>query len=129
MIYAMGVTHRMQQWHPNAKVRNVELDVHDLKELWMAQDGRCYWSRLPLNPEYNEISQHPFAIIMDRLFDDHYTRQNTVFALRLFNLGRSNFHPAKFAKEVENMIRQFNPSFVLPPPHNERFIEPASLFD
>lgn len=128
MIYAMGVTSRMKQWHPAAVVREVKVTIDDIKKQWRIQGGCCYWSGMVMNPSYNSIAYHPWAVSIDRLQSERdYERGNIVFALRMFNLGRGKFDPHQFAVCMEEMKRGYNPDYV---PQVREIISPEpSLFD
>ncbi len=68
------------------------------------QDGKCYWSGLPLKEEYNYIKHHPLAISVERLDNQlGYTYENTVLTRRLYNLGRMAFPEDEFRKVLKEM--------------------------
>jgi hypothetical protein len=90
----------------NRPVKEISLTPDVLVSKFNEQDGKCFWSKLPLSEEFNYIKHHPFAISADRLDNNKgYTYENTVLTRRLFNLGRMAF-PEKDFKEVITMLKQ-----------------------
>jgi hypothetical protein len=105
MIYAMGVTERMKELHPAATVRKVMIDIPELKRQWNEQKALCFWSGLSLNPVYNKISNHPWAVSIDRLQSHlEYVAGNVVFTRRMFNLGRGKFPPDAFGRLMRQTL-------------------------
>jgi len=88
----------------NRPVKEILLDEGLLVKKFDEQDGKCYWSGLPLKEEYNYIKHHPLAISVERL-DNRlgYTYENTVLTRRLYNLGRMAFPEDEFRKVLKEM--------------------------
>ena len=88
----------------NRPVKEILLDEGLLVKKFDEQDGKCYWSGLPLKEEYNYIKHHPLAISVERL-DNRlgYTYENTVLTSRLYNLGRMAFPEDEFRKVLKEM--------------------------
>jgi hypothetical protein len=76
--------------------------------MYNKQDGKCYWSGLPLNPEYNKIKHHPFAISPERLDNSKpYDTSNVVLCRRMFNLGRMAFPELDFGQAMKQLKEEF----------------------
>lgn len=87
-------------------VKEVSITAQDLVDMYAEQDGKCYWSGLPLNPEFNKIKHHPFAISPERLDNSlPYSKENVRLCRRMFNLGRMAF-PEKDFEEVMKILRE-----------------------
>ena len=90
----------------NRPVKEITLTEDILIKKFHNQNGKCYWSGLNLNEEFNYIKHHPFAISVERLDNSQgYTDENTVLTRRLFNLGRMAFPETEF-KEVVKLLEQ-----------------------
>ena len=88
----------------NRPVKEILLDEGLLIKKFDEQDGKCYWSGLPLKEEYNYIKHHPLAISVERLDNQlGYTYENTVLTRRLYNLGRMAFPEDEFRKVLKEM--------------------------
>ena len=88
----------------NRPVKEILLDEGLLVKKFDEQDGKCYWSGLPLKEEYNYIKHHPLAISVERLDNQlGYTYENTVLTRRLYNLGRMAFPEDEFRKVLKEM--------------------------
>jgi hypothetical protein len=87
-------------------VKVVTLTEQDLIDMYDKQGGKCYWSGLPLNAEYNNIKHHPFAISPERLDNNlPYDTSNVVLCRRMFNLGRMAF-PEKDFEQAMNLLKE-----------------------
>jgi hypothetical protein len=103
-----GICENSNKWQP-AKLL---LTAEDLKEVYERQDGKCYWTKIPLeldllykdHPEW--YPKHPKTPSVDRLDDQKdYTPDNVVLCLLHNNLGRNTFPADKyrqFLNEVDN---------------------------
>ena len=90
----------------NRPVKPIMLTEQDLVDMYLKQDGKCYWSGLPLNVEFNKIKHHPFAISPERLDNSlPYDTSNVVLCRRMFNLGRMAF-PEKDFEEVMALLKE-----------------------
>ena len=90
----------------NRPVKEITLTEDSLIKKFQDQDGKCHWSGLELNEEFNYVKHHPFAISVERLDNSKgYTDENTVLTRRLFNLGRMAFPETEF-KEVVKLLEQ-----------------------
>ena len=89
-------------------VKEVSITEQDLIDMYNKQNGLCYWSKLPLDPKYNTIKHHPFAISPERLDNAlPYDTSNVVLCMRIFNLGRMAFPQNDFADAMEQLKKQF----------------------
>jgi hypothetical protein len=87
-------------------VKPVTLTVQDLIDMFNKQKGLCYWSGLPLDPAFNKIKHHPFAISPERLDNAlPYDTSNVVLCRRMFNLGRMAF-PEKDFGDVMKVLKE-----------------------
>lgn len=70
----------------------IELTPDDILRKFEEQDGKCHWSGLALDEQFNYLNRHPFAISVDRLDNQvGYTYENVALTLRIFNLGRGSY--------------------------------------
>ena len=93
----------------NRPVKANELTVELLQKKFEEQDGKCYWSHIELNEEHNFVKHHPLAISVERLDNKKdYTYENTVLALRLFNLGRMAFPADQFTEVIKELTIKLN---------------------
>ena len=87
-------------------VKEILLNEDILIKKYNEQNGKCYWSGLDLNEEYNYIKHHPFAISVERLDNSKgYTYENVVLTRRLFNLGRMAYPQEDFKNLVEELLQ------------------------
>lgn len=90
----------------NRPVKSILLTEQDIVDMFIKQDGKCYWSGLPLNVEFNKIKHHPFAVSPERLDNSlPYDTSNVVLCRRMFNLGRMAF-PEKDFEEVMTLLKE-----------------------
>ncbi len=74
------------------RVQAIEVTPQDLVQKFHEQNGRCYWSGIKMNENFNDIKRHPLAISVDRLDNQRgYVYDNLALTLRLFNLGKGSF--------------------------------------
>jgi hypothetical protein len=89
-------------------VKPVNITVQDLVNMFNTQQGKCYWSKLPLDPTYNKIKHHPFAISPERLDNAlPYDVNNVVLCRRMFNLGRMAFPEKDFEETMIQLREEF----------------------
>ena len=89
-------------------VKEVTLTPEDLIALFNEQDGKCYWSGLNLDPKYNDIKHHPFAISPERLDNaGPYSKENVRLCRRMFNLGRMAFPENDFKQTMDELKNEF----------------------
>jgi len=73
----------------STKRHKIFITWQDLKVQFEKQNRKCFWSGLPIDPEWVYRSYFPLAPSVDRLnCDDEYTPENIAICCRLFNLGR-----------------------------------------
>ena len=86
-------------------VKDIELTAEDLIKIYSEQRGKCYWSNIGLDEQYNYITRHPLAISVDRLDNKKgYVYGNVALTLRVFNLGKASY-TGDF-KSVVNFIKE-----------------------
>lgn len=74
------------------RVQPIEVSDKDLIKKFYDQDGKCYWSGINLDENFNYIKRHPLAISVDRLDNQiGYIYDNLALTLRIFNLGKGSF--------------------------------------
>ena len=89
-------------------VKEVTITADDLVKLYEDQNGKCYWSGLTLNPEYNKIKHHPFAISPERLDNSlPYSKENVRLCRRMFNLGRMAYPEKEFEQAMQQLKDEF----------------------
>jgi len=82
----------------------LEVTITDqyLAQQYNLQDGKCHWSKYPIDPYGVYESQNPFAPSLDRIDPmKGYVPGNVVLTLRMINLGRQNCPPEKFQSLME----------------------------
>jgi len=90
-------------------VKEILLTEDMLIQKYEEQCGKCYWSGLKLDENFNYIKHHPFAISVERLDNSKgYTYENTVLTRRLFNLGRMAFPEIEFKKVISALFKEFS---------------------
>lgn len=88
---------------------DVTIDDLYLIKQFSKQNGRCYWTDFPINPQGVFESNNPLAPSLERLDDQKgYIPGNVVIALRLFNLGRQNCPESKFKDQVQSLKDHFS---------------------
>jgi hypothetical protein len=84
------------------------LTEQDLRDIWVQQNGLCYWFKIPLNldllfeacPDY--YFKHPLAPSVDKKDDKgDYTKDNVVICCRLANYGRQTYPFNRFSEIVD----------------------------
>ena len=88
--------------------KQIELTAEDLLEKYKQQNGKCHWSDIELDEQYNYVIRHPFAISVDRLNNKRgYVYDNTALTLRVFNLGRASYTGDfnKIIKELREKLK------------------------
>ena len=81
-----------KQMGQGLRVQEVKINSADLIKKFNEQDGRCYWSNIKMNENFNYITRHPLAISVDRLNNQiGYMYDNLALTLRVFNLGKGSF--------------------------------------
>ena len=104
-------------------VRQIHITADDIIAKFNDQGGKCYWSGLPLQIEYNSIKFHPFAISPERINNDEdYTYDNFVLTRRMFNLGRMAFPHNDFKHAIDMLRKEFilNPEPTVTPQMKEK---------
>jgi hypothetical protein len=87
--------------------KEITLTVDDLLKKFIQQDGKCYWSKIPLDDKYNYISKHPLAISVDRLDNTiGYCYDNVALTLRVFNLGKGSYK-GDFPEVINHLKEQW----------------------
>ena len=88
---------------------DVTIDEMYLVKQFSKQDGKCYWTEFPMNPQGVFESNNPFAPSLERLDENKgYIPENVVIALRLFNLGRQRCPELKFKDQVNQLKQHFS---------------------
>jgi len=86
--------------------KEIQVTPDDLQEIFLAQNSRCYWFDIPLDPFDIFTSYNPLAISVDRLDAQFgYSKENIVICSRMANLGRGQCSADKFA-EIVTEFRQ-----------------------
>lgn len=83
-------------------------DVYLIKQ-FSKQNGKCYWTGFPINPQGVFESNNPLAPSLERLDENKgYIPENVVIALRLFNLGRQRCPESKFRDQIDQLKQHFS---------------------
>lgn len=93
------------------KRRGIELSFgikpEDLKNIYNAQNEKCYWFGIKLDPVLIFDKHNPLSMSVDRLDNDKgYEKDNIVICCRLANLGRQNCDFYKF-KDIIKYIKEY----------------------
>jgi hypothetical protein len=89
-------------------VKQVSITERDLVDMYIKQNGKCYWSGLSLDSKFNAIKHHPFAISPERLDNSlPYDTSNVVLCRRMFNLGRMAFPEQDFEQAMNILKEEF----------------------
>jgi hypothetical protein len=68
---------------------SVTITWEDLKKQFEKQDGRCFWSNVPIDPMSVFNIRSPMAMSVDRIDNKKgYTKRNICLTIRFVNLGR-----------------------------------------
>ena len=95
---------------------DVTIDETYLVEQFFNQNGKCYWTGFPINPQGVFESHNPLAPSLERLDEfEGYIPGNVVIALRLFNLGRQRCPEEKFKEQVNLLKNHFSGSDIRNP--------------
>jgi hypothetical protein len=79
-----------------------EIKPEDLKNIYDAQNEKCYWFAVKLDPMLIFDKHNPLSMSVDRLDNEKgYKKDNIVICCRLANLGRQNCDIEKFKSIVE----------------------------
>ena len=89
-------------------VKAITITEQNLLDIYNNQQGKCYWSGLPLDAKFNKIKHHPFAISPERLDNAlPYNKENVVLCRRMFNLGRMAFPEKEFGDAMKLLKEEF----------------------
>lgn len=87
---------------------DVTIDETYLVKQFSKQNGLCYWTEFPINPQGVYEKNNPLAPSLERLDESKgYIPGNVVIALRLFNLGRQRCPEKKFRDQVLELKEHF----------------------
>ena len=84
----------MQQVKHSAKDRNkiLELDADFLRELWKRQDGKCAYTKIPMELPEHWKPRQPYTVSIDRIDSGKdYLRDNVELVCMFVNLGKNGF--------------------------------------
>ena len=86
----------------------VSIDEIYLIQQFSKQNGKCYWSGYPINPNGVYEKNNPLSPSLERLDENlGYISGNVVIALRLFNLGRQRCPETKFKYQMQQLKDHF----------------------
>ena len=85
--------------------RDLEITLDDIKQLWVKQNGKCYWLNIDMSLEDVMIKDSPFAVSVERLDNDlGYVPGNIVLASRFANRGRGAYAGDDFKSRLDNLL-------------------------
>ena len=106
-----AVGEKSKDWTPS----KLMVDADDLRDIWEAQRGRCYWFGidLDLNLLYNDhpdwYPKRPLAPSVDKIDEGgDYTKDNIVICCRFANFGR-NVYPFDKTHDLIKLLKTGNP--------------------
>ena len=87
---------------------NSNITVDELEEILVNQDGKCYWSGVPLIAPTNGTTGYSLSMSPDRLDNSgkiwgDYTKNNIVITTQFANRGRVNVNPEDIAHQCRQM--------------------------
>ena len=87
---------------------DVTIDEMYLIKQFSKQDGKCYWTEVPMDPHGVYEKNNPLAPSLERLDESKgYIPDNVVICLRLFNLGRQRCPENKFRGQIKLLKEHF----------------------
>ena len=96
---------RKRNTNQSTKRHSITITMHDLKELWRIQNGKCYWLGVKMSLEDLFISNSPFAVSVERLDSNRgYHKDNIVLTTRFANRGRGKYDNNDFKKRLDNLL-------------------------
>ncbi|WP_299527619.1 hypothetical protein [uncultured Lutibacter sp.] len=75
------------------KYKDNDIDLKFIEELWIKQEGKCYWFNVDLQIESKKgkNTRNPLKVTIDRLdCTKGYTKKNVVLSCYAANCGRGN---------------------------------------
>ena len=129
---------QQQEWIPS----KILITPQDLEDIWLSQEGRCYWFGVPLDlgllykthPDW--MPKHPLAPSIDKIDPSgDYTKENIVICTRFANFGRNvcdfnRFHDiVKYLKEGSDAQVALQPFLVFEETDAEIHIQMPQLSD
>lgn len=85
----------------------VEIDEAFIEELYVKQNGKCFWFNVDLKP--SNIAKYPFQPSLDRLDREKgYTRDNVVLACYTANIGRNTSTVEIFQEFIKELKKSLN---------------------
>ena len=95
-----------------------------LEEIFVRQDGICYWSGVPFVPETIDTTGYSLSMSPDRLDNNKdYVANNIVISTQFANRGRCNINPEDFAWQCRQL--NWEPMWFTDPRRNEYLKEYA----
>ena len=96
---------RERKGNQSTKRHDITITIDDLKELWDAQGGKCYWLGIDMSLEDLFVSHSPFAPSVDRLRSkEGYHKDNVVLTTRFANKGRGAYDREDFKSRLDNLL-------------------------
>jgi AraC-like DNA-binding protein len=103
-------------WKKSASSRELkwELTTQDLQDVWDAQDGKCYYTGIPMansptNREYRALSHRADLVSLDRKNPDgHYTKDNIVFCCSCINFAKNDWSEDEFKAFLTQIVSSIN---------------------
>ena len=126
LTWKSGASSRTGEEKGNGIKRDVrlenEMSPEYIRELYNKQNGRCYWSGIPLDMSIIERGERHNSLTpsLDRIHDEipdpdnpgkmkpgGYTKDNVVITIRLINLGRQKAKPENFKRQMKILKEHF----------------------
>lgn len=93
----------------SSKKRNLsfEISVDFVASLWEKQNGRCYWTGVPLLTD--SPNNHPLRVSIDRVDSRFgYHDENIVLSTMLVNFGRRNLSPEDTIAALDAITQNYH---------------------
>jgi hypothetical protein len=103
-----GTKGKIEIMYEEIRHHNSNITVAELEEIFVNQDGKCYWSRVPLIAQTNGTTGYSLSMSPDRLDNSgkiwgDYTKNNIVITTQFANRGRVDINPEDIAHQCRQL--------------------------
>ena len=101
----LQIKKNMEEMYAYVEHKDSNVTAEVLEEIYVEQEGLCYWSGLHMNPYTIDTAHFCLSMSPDRLdnygytYWGDYTKKNIVITTQLTNRGRQNINPEDFAQQ------------------------------
>jgi len=99
-----NIKNEIETMYEEIRHENSNITAAELEEIFVNQDGKCYWSGLPLIAQTNGTTGYSLSMSPDRLDNSgkiwgDYTKNNIVITTQFVNRGRRDINPEDIAHQ------------------------------